>query len=91
MEVKCIELPLKKMALTMMKPGAADDAKPLYTGYWAVQDGNMVWRHNVSNNGEADINSIKTESDTQFIPTEGNGAHTNFELIEATPSTVCSK
>lgn len=75
----------------MIAPGSSADSKPLYTGYWAVQDGKMVWRHRVHNNGEADINPIETVSNSQFILTEGNGKHTKFELIEAKSSTICSK
>ncbi len=76
---------------SMMQPGASDSSPPLYTGYWTVQGKNMVWRHQVGNTGEADINPIQQQSDSQFTLTEGNGSHTVYELIEAVKSNECTE
>jgi hypothetical protein len=60
-----------------------------YTGHWAVQGENMVWRHD-QGPGELDVNPIQPVSDTRFTLVEGNGSRTNFELIHAVPSTRCA-
>lgn len=59
-----------------------------YTGHWAVQGQNMVWRHSQGGGG-LDENPILFESDTRFTLIEGNGRRTNFELIRAAPSKRC--
>lgn len=76
---------------SMMRPGVSDNSPPLYIGYWTVQGNNMVWRHKIGNTGEADINPIQHQSDSQFTLTEGNGSHTVYELIEAVRSSGCTQ
>ncbi|MGP1665358.1 MAG: hypothetical protein ACTS5I_05485, partial [Rhodanobacter sp.] len=59
-----------------------------YTGHWAVQGQNMVWRHNQGSGG-LDENPILAESDTRFTLIDGNGRRTKFELIRPVPSKRC--
>jgi hypothetical protein len=61
-----------------------------YTGFWAVQNNNMVWRHNTGDSGEPDINPILPESDTRFVLVETSGKHTQYELIRAIKSKRCA-
>jgi hypothetical protein len=60
------------------------------TGYWMVQNNNMVWRSERHSRVEADINPILPESATRFQLVEGNGKHTQFELISAARSSRCT-
>lgn len=61
-----------------------------YTGRWAVQGQNMVWRHD-QYVGDLDVNPILPESDTRFTLIEGNGRRTNYELIRAVSSERCRR
>lgn len=61
-----------------------------YTGYWAMQGQSMVWRHNQGNK-ELDVDKILSASDTSFTLLEGNGKHTEFELIRAVSSSRCRR
>lgn len=62
-----------------------------YSGYWVVQGNNFVWRHMIGNTGEADINPILPENDKKFTLVEGNGKHTQFELITRLKSNRCAQ
>ena len=60
-----------------------------YTGHWAVQGQNMVWRHDQSGS-DLDINKILPHGDANFTLIEANGSQTNFELIRQVASTRCT-
>lgn len=61
------------------------------TGYWVVQNNHMVWKADRRGTGELDINPILPESDARFVLVEGNGKHTQFELISAIKSSRCTQ
>lgn len=61
-----------------------------YTGFWAVQNNHMIWRHKTGDTGEPDINPILPESDTRFVLVEMNGTRTQYELIHAVKSKRCT-
>jgi hypothetical protein len=61
------------------------------TGYWMVQNDHMVWKGDRGGTGELDINRILPESDTRFVLVEGNGSHTQFELVKAAESSRCTQ
>jgi hypothetical protein len=50
-----------------------------------------VWKADRRGTGELDINPILPESDTRFVLVEGNGRHTQFELISAITSNRCTQ
>jgi hypothetical protein len=80
---------LKDDGTYVMEPNDAGFGSPNgYTGYWAVQDRKVVWRHNQGGN-ELDVNPIALEDDTRFTLIESNGSHTRYELIRAVPSRRC--
>ena len=56
-----------------------------YTGHGVVQGKNMVWRHD-QGGGELDVNPILADKGDRFTLVEGNGRHTNYELIRAVAS-----
>jgi hypothetical protein len=60
-----------------------------FSGTWAVEGTDMVWRHDQFPGAGRDVNPISEASDARFTLTEQNGSQTRFELIEAAKSTKC--
>ena len=60
-----------------------------YTGHWAVQGEKMIWRHN-QGPSDLDVNPIVPESASRFTLIEENGSRTNYELIRAVQSKICT-
>lgn len=81
---------LKDDGTYAMEPNVAGvGSRSGYTGHWAVQGNNMVWRHD-QGGSDLDVNPILPESDTRFALIEGNGSRTNFERVRAVASEVCT-
>jgi hypothetical protein len=81
---------LKDDGTYLMVAGDSRVSGERYTGFWAVQGENMVWRHNVAQAQALDVNRILPESDSRFALVEENGTHTQFERIQAVQSTRCT-
>ena len=81
---------LKDDGTYLMVAGESRVTRERYTGFWAVQGENMVWRHNVAQAQALDVNRILPESDTRFTLVEENGSHTLFERIQAAKSSRCT-
>lgn len=60
-----------------------------YTGHWAIQGQNMVWRHDQGPSDGLDVNPMKLTDSDNFTLTEGSGSTTKYELIRRVPSAVC--
>jgi hypothetical protein len=73
-----------------MVAGETRLSRERYTGYWAVQGADMVWRHDAAGAPARDVNRIVPESDTRFALIEENGSRTDFELIQQTKSARCT-
>ena len=72
----------------MMAPNAGGGDRG-FSGKWAVEGTNMVWRHDQFPGAGRDINAIVQESDSRFTLIERDGTQTKFELIEAAKSAKC--
>lgn len=82
---------LKENGRYVMAPNEySSNRSAVYTGYWAVQGKNMIWRHEQINTTEPDINPILPDSDTRFTLIEENGKRTRYERIKAIESSTCS-
>lgn len=68
----------------------SSDRNSRYTGYWAVQGNNMIWRHEQLNTTQPDINPILPESESAFTLIEENGRRTRYERIKPIVSSACS-
>jgi hypothetical protein len=60
-----------------------------YAGRWEVKGTSIIW---YADNGysEPDVNPMQRTGEHSFTLTEGNGTHTEFELIRAVASTRCA-
>jgi hypothetical protein len=81
---------LKDDGTYLMVAGESQVNRERYTGFWAVQGENMVWRHNLAQPQALDVNRILPESDSRFALVEENGSHTQFERIQAVQSNRCT-
>lgn len=87
---RMMRIELKDDGTYVMDPSHTGAGRPGgYTGRWAVQGTRMVWQHDQGGSEDPDVNPILPESDTRFKLVEGNGRHTQYELIRAVPSAHC--
>ena len=59
-----------------------------YRGQWAVQGASLAWL-SADGSGELDVNPMQEVGEGRFTLIEGNGSHTQYELIRAVTSRRC--